>query len=364
MNAGSDKKQAKQRAKSLRALALQGMREGKPVTGPMQVHIDITNGCNAKCITCWDHSPLLKTPRSNAWKGQRISLERFLEILAQLDAMDSVQAVVVSGMGDPLTHPQVYEMLAAVKERGWHLTVLSNLVAADMERLCEVGVDNLLVGVHGATPQTYMAFHPTWTERHFNALCMGLRKLRRTETAVRHVHVINRDTAHELVQMVRFGHLFRAQRVNFKLASLDGGTQDCAVTPEQVQWMLDEGIPAARQAAEDQSVHTNLELFEKQVRAWASSDLVTADMDSIGCFMGYVYSRITVDQEVLYCCNTHVQVGSLVEHSFQELWQGERWQKLRDTVASGRFFRGCERCGKVEQNIKWNARFGGALHHA
>ena len=82
MNARSEKKQAKQRAKEQRALALQGMREGRPVTGPMQVHIDITNGCNAKCITCWDHSPLLKSPRSNAWKGQRISLERFLEMTA------------------------------------------------------------------------------------------------------------------------------------------------------------------------------------------------------------------------------------------------------------------------------------------
>jgi hypothetical protein len=65
---------------------------------------------------------------------------------------------------------------------------------------------------------------------------------------------------------------------------------------------------------------------------------------------------------VLYCCNTQVKVGSLHEQSFQELWEGERWQKLRDSVAGGRFFKGCERCGKVEQNIKWNARFGGALH--
>ena len=31
-------------------------------TGPRTVHFDVTNACNAACITCWDHSPLLATP--------------------------------------------------------------------------------------------------------------------------------------------------------------------------------------------------------------------------------------------------------------------------------------------------------------
>ena len=28
---------------------------------------------------------------------------------------------------------------------------------------------------------------------------------------------------------------------------------------------------------------------------------------------------------------------------------------VRDTLAAGRWFRGCERCGKFEQNAKWGA---------
>ena len=338
-----------------RAEVMAGMRAGRPTTGPLQVHIDITNGCNAACITCWDHSPLLSEPRSNEWKRRRMSLDGFRDVMAQLDEMNSVHAVVVSGMGDPLTHPHVYEMLAEVKRRDWHLTVLSNLVAADIDRLADSGVDNLLVGVQGATPDAYTAFHPGWTDAHFTRMCRYLRRLQRAGVNTRHVQVISRQTADEVVEMVRFGKLFRAERVNFKLASLADGTEACRVTPEQLSWLSEEGVPAARALASKLGVHTNLELFERQVAAALRSQTASVPIAEVGCWMGYVYTRITVDREVLYCCNTEVSVGRL-EGSFSELWWGERWQKLRETLAAGHYFRGCDRCGKFEQNTKWAAR--------
>ena len=82
-------------------------------------------------------------------------------------------------MGEPLTHPDIYEMLAAVKAQGWGLTLMTNLVAADIERLAPIGIDQVLVGVQGASPTTHMAFHPGWTEDHFFKMCAHLRALAR-----------------------------------------------------------------------------------------------------------------------------------------------------------------------------------------
>ena len=42
---------------------LDGMRAGVPGGGPETVHVDLTNACNAACVTCWDHSPMLDAPR-------------------------------------------------------------------------------------------------------------------------------------------------------------------------------------------------------------------------------------------------------------------------------------------------------------
>lgn len=347
---------------ALRQQVLAGMRAARPIVGPQSVHIDVTNGCNAACITCWDHSPLLKQARSVSWKGRRLPLERFEVLVGELADLNSVQSVILSGMGDPLTHRDIYAMIALCKARGWHVTILSNLLAGDMDQLIESGVDSILVGVHGTTPETYCAFHPGWTETHFFTLCRYLRQLTQAGVQTKHVQVINQDTAPEVPEMVRFGQMFEAQRVNFKLASLFGGTEQCSITQPQRDWLMATAIPAARKMAAELGVHTNLDLFQEQVRAAFGDIRHTTPMDEVGCFMGYVYTRITVDLDVLYCCNTKVKVGSLNEASFGELWAGERWQALRDTLRGGQFFSGCEVCGKFEQNRKWNERYGGPLH--
>ena len=335
---------------------LAGIAAGRPKIGPQTVHIDVTNTCNAKCITCWDHSPLLKIPRPQTWKQRRLPFAAFEDIVEQLDELGSVRAIILSGMGEPLTHPRIYDMIAAVKARGWQLMMLSNLVAADIDRLASSGIDQLLVGVQGVTPDSYSAFHPGWNEDQFFAMCGYLRRLTSSGVRVRHVQVINRDTAPEVVAMVRFGKRFRADRVNFKLASLYGGTETCSITTEQRDWLISEGLPEAKALAEQLAVPTNLDLFARQLSAAEGDIRSTVPIDEIGCYMGYAYSRITVDREVLYCCNTVVQVGSLKDARFGELCYGDRWNELRDTLAAGHWFKGCDKCGKLEQNAKWAAR--------
>ncbi|MCB9797118.1 MAG: radical SAM protein [Alphaproteobacteria bacterium] len=342
--------------KELRPHVLAGLAAGEPLIGPQTVHVDVTNACNAACVTCWDHSPLLATPRPATWKRRRMLPVVFHHVMDQLVALGSVRRVILSGMGDPLVHPDIYDFIRRVKEEGWALTMLSNLVAADLDRLLACPPDQLLVGVQGATPDSYAAFHPGWDERQFFTLIRCLRALQRSGVQTRHVQVINRDTAPELVEMVRFGDRYGADRVNFKLASLYGGTEGCAATPEQLQWMATEGIPAAAAEADALGVPTNLALFARQVEAGLRQEAATVPIAEIGCRMGYVYTRITVDAEVLYCCNTEVSVGRLSEASLPELWWGERWQRLRQTLAAGRFLKGCDKCGKVEQNVKWAER--------
>ncbi len=318
---------------TLRLQILDGLAKGTPTVGPMQVHIDVTNRCNAACITCWDHSPLLTVARSARWKRQLLPWETFEALMADLDAFGSVRAVVLSGMGEPLTHPRIYDMMAAVKERGWHLTVLTNLLAADLPRLCAAGVDNLLVGVHGATPAAYTAFHPGWDEGDFFAMTRGLKALADAGVRTRHVQVINRDTAPDVPAMVRFGKRFEADRVNFKLASLDGGTEGCAITPEQRTWLRDEAVPAARALSEQLGVRTNLALFARQLEAATDDVTAVTSMDTIGCAMGFAYTRVAVDGTVLFCCNTAVPVGRVGDGPLVAQWVGPRWQEARNRIA-------------------------------
>lgn len=345
--------------KALRAHVLQGMRAGRPATGPLSVHVDITNSCNARCLSCWDHSPLLREPRDQSWKRRRLPLPRFEALLDQLVPFRSLQEIVLSGMGEPLTHPQVYAMIRAVKARGWRLTLITNLVAAQLSQLLSSGVDRLLVGVHGVHPDSYAAFHPGWSEREFFKLCRALRAVQRAGIEARHVQVICRHNAGEVEAMLRFGSSFGAQRVSFKLASLRDGTEACAATPRQLA-QLRESLPAARQLALQLGVPTNLQRFEEQLEAGGGRAAITTPMHRVGCSMGYVYARVTVAEEVLFCCDTQLRVGSLEQAEFEALWQGQAWQRWRERLADGQLPAGCSICGKYEQNLSWRERLDAA----
>ena len=99
-------------------LRLHGMHLGRPLAGPETLHIDVTNGCNTNCVTCWDHSPLLHEARPRQWKGMRIDAGAVADLLNDVAELGGLRAVILSGMGEPFTHPDIYEMIAEVKRRG------------------------------------------------------------------------------------------------------------------------------------------------------------------------------------------------------------------------------------------------------
>ncbi len=341
---------------------LESLRDGIVRLGPRTVHIDITNSCNTDCITCWDHSPLLAAARPAAWKRQRVDTAFVHALLDDIQGLGGLEAVILSGMGEPFTHPHVYELIADVKGRGLHLTIITNLVAADLERLLALRVDQLLIGVHGASAEAYLAFHPSFGPAHWDKLHRMLGQLRDAGRRYKQVQVIAACNAGQLPDMIALAARYRALQVNFKLASLRAGTEAARISEPQRHWLLGEGIEAARVKALALGVKHNLDVFRAQVEAGGET---TAPIEDVGCFLGYEYSRITVDGTVLFCCNTEVVVGRLERPAgFSALWRGEAWESLRSRLAAGGFFPGCWQCGKLNENVKLGAAFRAAFGEA
>ena len=340
---------------------LAGMAEGKVLCGPGTVHIDITNGCNTNCITCWDHSPFLNEARPTAWKRQRLDLATFEVLLKDLTSLGGLQAIILSGMGEPFTHPDVYLMIAAVKREGLHLTIITNLIAADGARILELGVDSLLIGIQGASEASYLAFHPSFGPAEWERLHEMLEAFKKAGRHFKHVQVICETNAHELLDMVRLAQRYAAAQVNFKLASLREGTETCAITPSQRSFLCDTLVPEAIEVAHALGVATNLEVLRLQLGA---GDGDTAPIEAVGCFMGYEYSRVLVDGTVLYCCNTDVVVGRLDEDTrFTDLWDGPVWNALRARFRRGDYLPSCRQCGKFNQNVKLAEHFEAYYGH-
>jgi MoaA/NifB/PqqE/SkfB family radical SAM enzyme len=328
-----------------------GLLEGKPRIGPETVHIDIANGCNTNCVTCWDHSPFLREPRTLEWRRARRSLEECARIIDDVAALGA-EALILSGQGEPFTNPDAHEILAHAKKRGLHVTFISNVLLLDPDRVVKLGLDDLLASVNGADEKSYLAFHPNLKPRDWQVLREKLARLRDLGLRAKHVQVIDRENK-DLVAMIELAHELGAKRVNWKLASTAEGTEAVCVTAADRAEMLATTLPAARKRAEQLGVETNGDAFEDQLAA-EDDGTRTAPIEENGCFMGYFYARVLVDGTVLYCCNTQVVVGRLDARGggFAELWPGARWQAVRDQLRRGEYLPGCERCGKWVENRK------------
>ena len=346
---------------------LRDLRDGVTRLGPQTLHIDVTNSCNTNCVTCWDHSPHLSTPQPASWKRQRVDpveIAALLDDVQSLDADDGgLTSVILSGMGEPFTHPEIYALIADVKRRGLHLTIITNLVAADVDRVVALGVDALLIGVQGASEQSYLAFHPNFSPWHWAKLNEQLRVLRDAPGIdCKQVQVICAHNAHELSAMVQLCHDSDAAQLNFKLASLKAGTEAVRLSTAQRETLVSTTIPAALALAQRLGVKTNLAVFHQQVRAGLDTDGATdgdetAPIDDIGCFVGGFYARVTVDGTVLFCCNTEVEIGSLRTLPFSSWWRSAKWAYWRRRMREGRYLASCFQCGKINQNEKLSRRF-------
>ncbi len=335
--------------KSIRKQRLTSIAEGKVRVGPQTVHFDLANGCNTNCTTCWDHSPLLSQPRTTEWKRKQVSLADFLPLADDMASMGSVEAVILSGMGDPFVNQDIYSIIRVCKQYGWHVTTLTNALLADPARILELDVDMMLISVNGVSERSYTAFHPNLTARDFARLGSLLERFATAGKRFKHVQVINCDTANEVVEMVRFAARYNAEHITYKLASLGHGTERCAITELQREQLLSDLIPTARSEAQKLDVLTNLDVFEAQVR---TGGLATAPMADIGCFMGWTYARVTVDGTILFCCSTEVEVGHLSRGTFSEQWYGPQWNTVRQQLMAGEYFSSCSQCGKLNQNVK------------
>ncbi|MBI3725198.1 radical SAM protein [bacterium] len=331
-------------------LRYKGLLEGRPLTGPETVHVDIANGCNTNCVTCWDHSPFLTNPRDLAWKKEKKVLEDFKRLVDDAAELGA-EALIISGQGEPFVNPDAYAMLEHAKSRGLHVTFISNVLLLDPDRVVALGLDDLLASVNGSDERSYLEFHPNLGPRDWNVVREKLARLRDLGLRAKHVQVVDRANL-DLPRMVELAHELGAKRLNWKLASTALGTEAVSVTREDRARIRDELLPRASALADELELETNAGAFLDQVRS-EDEGTRTAPIEENGCFMGFFYARVLVDGTVLYCCNTNVVVGKLDERTrFRDLWTGSAWQCLRERLRRGEYLSGCERCGKWVENRK------------
>ncbi|MBP1714557.1 MAG: putative oxidoreductase, partial [Deltaproteobacteria bacterium] len=98
--------------------AMTGLRMRHPVTHLAKVYIEPTNGCNLECRTCirntWDEAVGKMSPKT------------FKRILKGLKEFSPVPSVFFGGFGEPLSHPDIVNMITQTKALGASVEMITN----------------------------------------------------------------------------------------------------------------------------------------------------------------------------------------------------------------------------------------------
>ena len=117
---------------------------------PEKVYIEPTDMCNLSCTMCFRHS----------WIGEkegRLDLPVFLELAKEMEDLPSVRECFFGGMGEPLSHPQILDMLRAVPDRIKKSMITNGtLLTGEMsENLIRSGLRELWVSMDGFSRDAY-----------------------------------------------------------------------------------------------------------------------------------------------------------------------------------------------------------------
>ncbi len=171
------------------------------------IQIEITSRCPLRCSFCPN-----KTLGKNWWHGD-FPFELFRDQIAPYLARFDL--AYLQGWGEPLLHPQIWEMVRAVKTAGCRVgftTCASLLDETNGARLLDEGVDLLSISFAGATRDTHEALRVGSDYARLTAHIAQL-TARKRATQIELHFLMMRTNIHELPTFVRLAATLGADQV-------------------------------------------------------------------------------------------------------------------------------------------------------
>ena len=176
-----------------------------------KLYLEPTTACNLHCRTCI----------RNVWEDAeaQMSMATFGRVLDSLSELPDLQRVVFTGFGEPLTHPDILEMIGAVRGRGLAVTVGTNGLLLNAElvgQMIELGVDRLVVSLDGVQQETYSSVRGATLSQvldNLRGLNEAKRRLGSLTPALAIEFVVLRSNVQDLPELTRLASRLGAARV-------------------------------------------------------------------------------------------------------------------------------------------------------
>lgn len=272
-----------------------------------------------------------------------MSLGNFRRIIDELPALKTLH---LQGMGEPLMHPQFFDMVHYAAERGVRVTTNTNLtlLSARRARLCvESGLAELHASLDGATAATYEHIRVrakfSRAKRHLENLIRLRAELNSQSPKVRLVMVLMRENLRELPAMVEMAHAIGVNSLFVQHLCHDYGEESLpprylpmrAFVDEQTLLKenpsrVDEYFEAARERATSLGLDLRLPARGKRKQG------------APRCSWPWDGPYISYQGHAMPCCMVgtpdRANLGNVIERGVNSVWNDDAYRNFRAALAS------------------------------
>ncbi len=306
--------------------------------GPHHVQIDLTDHCNNNCLACWCNSPLLDEKMHPPGQKHALSLQLTKELLNDL-ALMGTKEIYFSGGGEPFCHPDIMDILAYAKSKGFICYLNTNFTLLDKQKidaLIDMKLDHLTVSTWSATAETYAATHPNKSTETFTQIVDNLKYLNRNKKRKPYVklyNVIFSKNCHELKGMVDFARSTGSESLEYTLVdTIPGKTDNLLLDNTQIAQLQKDVSLLTRLKDKDGRINNVLlfgfDAFSRRVSSSKDMARATYDrniIDKIPCYIGWRFARILPNGEINSCLKAHrIPMGNIKNNKFKDIWNGQK----------------------------------------
>lgn len=334
---------------------------------PVRLYIEPTSFCNLNCEMCFRKS----------WIGESFGNIRAEAVLEMMDGAlfrDGVETVFFGGMGEPLIHPRIFEMIAAAKERGKRVEIITNgtsLKRKNAERLVALGVDEVWVSIDSFDPEGYGKIQ---VGSSFGEVVQNLQAFNEVRegsaSKLGLTFVVMKSNILQLTAFEDFADFIRADDVN--ISNMIPNTPEMESETLAYQTIFEDYIhphyydkatktvAMFRMTEDDLLENPGIEKLLDSYRTllWKGQPILRREnsckfITEGQCFlrwdgevmpcMGLLHSANTCLHGTVRTVMSH-SFGNIYEKSFTEIWNSEPYRHFRERVAAFNFAP-CTTCG-------------------
>ena len=255
--------------------------------------LEITNNCNLKCVHCFVEN------RGKINQHQWLSLDKINMILKQAYSMN-VFKITITG-GEPFSHPQIIDILEAIKKYNFICYVLSNGTLINEKNIHTIKkcVNKLFLSNYGFSQETYETV--TNTLGTYSLYNKALKLLNDYNIPYEENIILLKENEKEIPEFIKSG---------LKIETCICG--DRYDNHAVLHRPSDNSI---------MNVYDKL-MNEKSCQNRAPNDYV--------CNVGCSSMTVKVTGEVTPCNNYGIVLGNIENDSLESLWKGSQLKRIRE----------------------------------